>query len=121
MAKHKTEHSPVSVQPPAVSAEAPSPSLSQEPRAAAPLASDLPYQLGTWHGLQQWRCRLCPWDTLAGEEALLAHVREVHEPPLRPPSPPLVLVADRWGRELQPIERTPVPPEEPAVRTGQEE
>ncbi len=64
------------------------------------------FELGTWKGRTQWRCRRCPWDTLAGEAAMLAHIQNVHEPPLRPPSPPLVAVADRWGREVPPAAPT---------------
>ena len=89
------------------------------PETAAPEASvpELPFELGTWKGLRQWRCRRCPWDTLAGEEALRAHIQEVHEPPMQPPSPPLVAVSDRWGREVRPLqgasrEPTEAPPSE---------
>lgn len=63
---------------------------------------EVPFELGTWKGLTQWRCRQCPWDTLNGAEAVLAHIQEVHQPPLRPPSPPLIAIADRWGHEVRP-------------------
>ncbi len=39
-----------------------------------------PYTTGTWNGLTVWRCRLCSWDTLDGEEVMLAHIAERHYP-----------------------------------------
>lgn len=31
-----------------------------------------------WMGLRIWRCGLCPWDTLDGEERMREHVWERH-------------------------------------------
>lgn len=58
------------------------------------------WELGEWKGLPQWRCSLCPWDTLVGEEAMLKHIADVHTP--KPPRKvvqwlPLV---DRYGNQM---------------------
>jgi len=89
---------------------------------AAGAAEPSAFEPGTWKGFPQWRCRRCAWDTLAGEEAILAHILEVHEPPLRPPSPPLVAVSDRWGREVRPLQGAQhEPAQAPPSEGGQEE
>lgn len=65
--------------------------------APAPAASepDPLYELGSWAGLAQWRCRLCPWDTLDGESAMLAHLASRHAPGKAQPG--LIQTYDRWG------------------------
>lgn len=60
----------------------------------------LPYRLGQWGGLTQWACRLCPWDTLEGEAAMMEHLAARHAPPAPPPA--LIQVYDAGGR---PVER----------------
>lgn len=36
------------------------------------------WSLGLWHGMPVWRCDLCAWDTMAGEEAIREHLRAKH-------------------------------------------
>jgi hypothetical protein len=67
--------------------------------AAGRAGAEQPFEIGAWKGHTQWRCKLCPWDTLDGEEAMLAHVATCHTPQAPRPT---VLVADRRGR---PVER----------------
>jgi len=109
------------IEPATVSTETAPESVSQG-YIEAGVAAEPAFDMATWKGFPQWRCRRCAWDTLAGEEAILAHLQEVHEPPLRPPSPPLVAVSDRWGREVRPLqgaEREPA--QTPPSEGGQEE
>jgi hypothetical protein len=58
-----------------------------------PPAEEKPYTVGSWRGLTQYQCKLCPWDTLEGEEAMLEHLRTAHAPPPEPKSP--ILIAKR--------------------------
>lgn len=39
---------------------------------------ELPWTLSTWSGLPQWRCTLCPFDTLDGEDAMIEHIEARH-------------------------------------------
>lgn len=48
----------------------------------APEPENQLFTVGAWHALPQWRCNLCPWDTLDGEAAMLAHLAERHAPKL---------------------------------------
>lgn len=115
MTKRKSETGELT-EPPTVSTET-------APESEASVAAEQPaFDLATWKGFPQWCCRRCAWDTLAGEEAILAHMQEVHEPPLRPPSPPLVAVSDRWGREVRPLQGAQrEPAQAPPSEGGQEE
>jgi hypothetical protein len=36
------------------------------------------YEEGVWRDQRQWRCRMCPFDTLKGEEVIRAHVAKQH-------------------------------------------
>jgi len=36
------------------------------------------YTEGTWHGMPQWKCKLCPWDTLKSEAVIRDHVVRAH-------------------------------------------
>lgn len=56
----------------------------------------LPYVMGQWHGMPQWKCRMCAFDTLDGEEAILAHIVARHVT-VEAPKPRLIPVYDRWG------------------------
>jgi len=105
------------IEPATVSTETAPESVPQGYTEAGGAAEQSDFDLATWKGFPQWRCRRCAWDTLAGKEAILAHIQEVHEPPLRPASPPLVAVSDRWGR----VVREPAPQERPPSEGGQEE
>lgn len=55
------------------------------------------WDMGVWKGLSQWRCRLCRWDTLDGEEAMLKHIAEVHTKKKTRE----FLIADRRGRPVE--------------------
>ena len=70
-------------------------------------APELPYLLGTWHGMTQYRCPQCPFDALE-EEAIIEHIAshwveteaadlETAREQLRPPGSGLIAVADRNG------------------------
>ncbi len=67
----------------------------------------LPWTMGTWAGLAQWRCRVCPFDALSEAEMVAhvaAHVAARSETGLsvsmEPPAGPSgVLVADKYGNE----------------------
>lgn len=41
------------------------------------LLADL-YEEASWRGVVQWRCLLCPWDTLRGEQDIREHVARRH-------------------------------------------
>jgi hypothetical protein len=59
---------------------------------------DLPYTLGKWRGLTQYRCKFCAWDTVKGEGAMLAHFEERHRPR---PAPRLIQAYDARGRPIE--------------------
>lgn len=58
-----------------------------------------PFDLGQWGGHPQWRCRLCPFDTLDGEEEYWRHYYQVHAQP-GPQQIRSIFVADRYGNEV---------------------
>ena len=60
---------------------------------ATPVEVEELYTVGEWAGMKQWKCALCPWDTLEREEAMLEHLASAHAPPK-----PKILVADKRGR-----------------------
>lgn len=59
-----------------------------------------PWTVGAWGGLPQWRCTLCPFDTLDGEAAMRVHYADVHAPPPPAAPAPTVLRADRFGNPV---------------------
>ncbi len=61
------------------------------------------YEMGEWKGLPQWRCTLCPFDTLAGEAAIVDHIIRAHFPPPPAPKETEVLRADRFGNIVEPL------------------
>jgi hypothetical protein len=61
-------------------------------------AEEKPYTVDQWGGFTQWQCKLCPWDTLEGEAAMLEHLASAHAPPPKPKSP--ILIADKSGRQV---------------------
>ncbi len=58
-------------------------------------AEELPWTELRWHGLPMLRCRLCPYDTLEGVEAMIEHIEARHAP--EPPPQPLVQAYDASG------------------------
>jgi hypothetical protein len=58
-----------------------------------PIASeDLPYSVGAWKGITQYRCKRCPFDTLNLAD-MQAHINARHAPiPSR--------LVDRFGNQL---------------------
>lgn len=66
-----------------------------------PAQPELPFTVGQWATLTQWRCRYCPWDTLDGEAAAWEHYNQVHRPPEPEGKPaPMILLADRFGNPV---------------------
>lgn len=53
------------------------------------------YEEGRWRGLRQWRCLLCPFDTLAGEAVVREHVVKMHIIGGSAEAPPEIFVARR--------------------------
>jgi len=60
------------------------------------------FTVGKWRGLVQWRCALCAWDTLDSEEAMWAHLRDVHAPKPKVERRMLPLV-DRFGNLIEAV------------------
>lgn len=60
----------------------------------------LPYLVGKWHGITQYQCRQCPFDSL-DEGAILEHVAGHMAAERAPARSGLVLVADKNGREIE--------------------
>lgn len=61
---------------------------------------EIPFTVGAWNGLTQWRCRFCAWDTLEGEGEAMDHFIARHATPVAPtPSP--ILRVDRFGRPVE--------------------
>lgn len=61
-------------------------------------AEEKPYTVGKWGGFTQWKCKLCPWDTLEGEAAMLEHLASAHAPPPKPKSP--IVIANKSGGQI---------------------
>jgi hypothetical protein len=68
-----------------------------EPETESEAEPDKPYTMGEWNGKPQWKCKLCPWDTLEGEAAMLEHLATRHKPPAPRVS---ILVADKHGNPI---------------------
>jgi hypothetical protein len=58
------------------------------------------YVVGAWNGLPHYRCELCPFDTLDGEEAMVAHYLAMHAPPAPPVPVTIIQVYDRYGNPV---------------------
>lgn len=61
------------------------------------------WTMGRWDQFPQWKCAFCQFDTLDGEEAILAHYLAEHAPPAPVVTPPVIQVYDRYGN---PVERS---------------
>ena len=56
------------------------------------------YSVGEWKNLKQYKCNLCPFDSL-NEKSIKGHVIERHMP--KPPKSEVkVAITDRFGREI---------------------
>lgn len=60
---------------------------------------DLPYDLGTWKGRTQYKCRQCPYDTLH-EADMLDHIAKRHTPPAPQKVQVKTGLHDRFGNPL---------------------
>lgn len=70
---------------------------------------------GAWSGIPQLTCTLCRWDTLEGIGAAREYASKCPRchPPEEVREPPIVFVADRWGRQRNdPVPRVQDPDEE---------
>ncbi len=63
---------------------------------------ELPFVLGKWQDLDQWRCKLCPFDTLEGEDAYWLHFARQHAAAPEPEPAPEVQQYDRFGNPIEP-------------------
>ena len=61
---------------------------------------DEPFEVGEWNGHVQWRCRLCPWDTLKSEAAMREHLAARHAPKVEQPVKRLVQAYDARGNPI---------------------
>lgn len=59
-----------------------------------------PFEVGEWNGHVQWRCRLCPWDTLKGEAAMREHLAARHAPKVEQPVKRLIQAYDARGNPI---------------------
>ena len=62
-----------------------------------PGASESRWETGEWSFYPLWRCVLCPFDTLEGEEAMLEHWLSAHEHPAEIPPTSTIPIYDRRG------------------------
>lgn len=63
------------------------------------------WDVGEWRGYERWACRLCPFDTLDGEGAMVAHWMACHAPPSPAPPSAVVQVYTAGGRPVRPQPR----------------
>ncbi len=63
---------------------------------------DTRYTMGEWKGIPQFKCSLCPWDTLSGLAEFDKHWESAHVVKEPPPPPPIIQAADRFGRPVGP-------------------
>lgn len=57
------------------------------------------WTVGMWSTFSQWRCALCPFDTLDGLAAIEAHWLAEHAPPVPPPVEK-IQIYDRFGNPV---------------------
>ncbi len=53
------------------------------------------YVVGEWNGIPHYRCELCPFDTLAGEDAMIEHQLTAHAPKAQSS---IIEIYDRRGK-----------------------
>lgn len=59
------------------------------------------YEIRTWKGMDQHRCKVCQWDTLKGQEAIIDHIVKTHIAPAPGQVAPRIPIPDRFGNEQQ--------------------
>lgn len=64
----------------------------------AQISDAQPFTLGKWQNFNQWRCKLCPFDTLEGEDQYWLHYAQAHGP--KPQPAPIIQIYDRAGRPV---------------------
>jgi len=57
------------------------------------------YTVSRWKGLTQYRCRMCPFDTL-DEKTIIRHIQERHAPKSER-KPVVVPIYDRFGNLIR--------------------
>lgn len=65
--------------------------------AGDPVEPEPLWETSEWGVLPQWRCVLCPFDTLEGEAAMLEHWLNVHTHPALVVTPSVIQVYDHRG------------------------
>jgi hypothetical protein len=56
------------------------------------------YVVGEWNGIPHYRCELCPFDTLAGEDAMIEHQLTAHAPQAQSS---IIQIYDRRGKLVE--------------------
>lgn len=56
------------------------------------------YVVGEWNGIPHYRCELCPFDTLAGEDAMIEHQLTAHAPKAQSS---IIEIYDRRGKLVE--------------------
>lgn len=54
--------------------------------------------VGEWNGIPHYRCELCPFDTLAGEDAMIEHQLTAHAPKAQSS---IIEIYDRRGKLVE--------------------
>jgi hypothetical protein len=62
-----------------------------------PVQPESRWETAEWSFYTLWRCVLCPFDTLEGEDAMMAHWLNVHTHPAPVVTPSVIQVYDHRG------------------------
>ena len=62
-----------------------------------PVQPESRWETAEWSFYTLWRCVLCPFDTLEGEDAMMEHWLNVHTHPAPVVTPSVIQVYDRRG------------------------
>lgn len=54
--------------------------------------------VGEWNGIPHYRCELCPFDTLAGEDTMIEHQLTAHAPRAQSS---IIRIYDRRGKQVE--------------------
>ena len=63
------------------------------------IAPDSRFHLLSWNNMPMWRCSVCPFDTLDGEDVIVEHYVREHVPAVPPPVV-IIPVYDRFGNRI---------------------